>query len=208
LELGLSIPELAAAASLHPATVHRLIHGQTEARPATLRRLAAALLIPIEELTDQIELDSLTTSYAAGHPIENLLRHQLDLVPPAYLIAATEAALAAMMDVQMGLGSTPPRDLWEPLAMRQASDLTGTDCRSLLVEQFQRIPRLVQRTAARAAISAISSLLRRSGEPPAKVLYRAGGHRVIHPLPTMRDPRRPAPPWPRTERRTIKADDE
>lgn len=200
-ELGLSVSELAAAASLHPATVHRLLSGGTNPRPITLRRLAAALLIPLEELTDQIEMRSLTTSYPAGHPVERLLLRQLDLVTTPYLISATESALAAMLDVYMGLGSQPKRDLWKPLATRTRDHLTRGQCVTLIEEQFRRIPRLLQRTAARAAISAISALLRRSGEPPTKDVYQAAGSRAIHPIPTLRDPRRTRPPWPRTERR-------
>jgi transcriptional regulator with XRE-family HTH domain len=186
--LGLTKAELAGAAALHPATIHRMLNGETGPRPTTLRKLAAALRIPLTDLTDQLELDSLTAGYDPGHPIETLLRDQIRRVGGSFRVCATEAALAAMLDTAMGLGRGYNTSRWKRLARREVTRLTVRECEALLIAQFQDLPRLLQRSAARAAIRAMARVEIRAGRAPSKDIFRASGSYHVQPLPTTRDP--------------------
>src|SRR5215208_5513059 len=50
---GLSQEELADKSGVHRDTIHKLESGQRPARPATIRRLANAVAVKIEELTEE-----------------------------------------------------------------------------------------------------------------------------------------------------------
>jgi len=182
--LGLTVAELAGAAGLHPATVHRLVRGTTRApRPVTLRKLARALSVPLEELTDQIELHALSDSYEPGHPLEELIVEQLLDVDITLYHAAATAAVGAMLDVEMGTGRYVQPGAWEQLQRSSPSGLTRSQCQKLLREQFRRVPRLLQRAAAREALRAMVDVERRRGRQPSKDLYHRLGHRQVKALP-------------------------
>ena len=190
----LSLTELAGGARMHRTTLYRIIRGATAPRLGTLRSIARALQIPLVTLTEQIEISSLEDRLPEDNAVERLLLRHFSGVPKSLREQAAYIAITAMVDVHMGLGERPDRHVLKRLAKHSArSKMTKRQLDDLLVEQVRRLPRLLQRLAAREAIVSMIDLELRERRTPSPAVYRVIGHRQLRPRSERKEKPPPAP---------------
>lgn len=183
--LGLTTNQLAIAAGLHKTTLYRILAGVTkDPRAVTLRKLARALRLSITDLTDQIEPEALQEHFEIDHPLADILIEQLHALSEGLQLAGAMAAVSAMLDVEAGLGERKELPSTVNELLRRESQPSSTELQGLLRSLFQRIPRLLQRTAVREAVRAMIDVQLRFGEPPSAGTYRVAADSRLLPTPS------------------------
>ncbi len=119
-ELGISEAQLAAAVDTARSTISRLLRKTHKKQPriSTLKKVAAALQIPLEQLLGarQLELDA-AWDPSAGPAFERAMVEQFQAVPRHLKADAAREAVSAMVSVMLKSGKRPSPQLYSHLAL-------------------------------------------------------------------------------------------
>lgn len=151
--------ELAAAARVHKGTLYKMLDGRTShPHLSTLRRLCKVLQIDLYELLDREQLELITrgSTHESLSEIEELLVAEIRTFPPSEQKEATEHALFAVLEVQLGMGRGAPARLYDELRSRRSPSPEWLE--GLLRQQLREVPRESRIPAVQAALGGLVDL--------------------------------------------------